>query len=43
MATFDLYALQRQRDAWFLFRDRRPELYGAIATLGGSSATKAPV
>jgi N-carbamoylputrescine amidase len=34
-ATFDLDALRRQRDGWFLFRDRRPELYGPIGTLGG--------
>jgi N-carbamoylputrescine amidase len=35
-AKFDLDALRRQRDGWFLFRDRRPELYGPIATLGGA-------
>jgi N-carbamoylputrescine amidase len=43
LTTFDLYALQRQRDAWFLFRDRRPDLYAGIATLGGTAATKASV
>jgi N-carbamoylputrescine amidase len=36
-ATFDLDELQNQRNAWGLFRDRRPELYGPIATLDGSS------
>lgn len=34
-ATFDREALRRQRAAWGLFRDRRPELYGPIATLDG--------
>jgi N-carbamoylputrescine amidase len=36
-ATFDLDELQQQRSAWGLFRDRRPDLYGPIATLDGSS------
>ena len=36
-ATFDLDALQVQRAAWGLFRDRRPDLYGPIATLDGST------
>lgn len=34
-ATFDLDELQNQRNAWGLFRDRRPDLYGPIATLDG--------
>jgi N-carbamoylputrescine amidase len=34
-ATFDRAALARQRAAWGLFRDRRPELYVPIATLDG--------
>ncbi|MFN3546097.1 MAG: N-carbamoylputrescine amidase [Mesorhizobium sp.] len=34
-ATFDRAALARQRAAWGLFRDRRPGLYGAIATSDG--------
>ena len=34
-ATFDLDALQRQRSAWGLFRDRRPDLYRPITTLDG--------
>jgi len=29
-ATFDLAALRRTRSAWGAFRDRRPELYGAL-------------
>ncbi|MDI7863482.1 N-carbamoylputrescine amidase [Rhizobiaceae bacterium n13] len=36
-ATFDLDAVERQRRAWGLFRDRRPELYDALATLDGIS------
>jgi N-carbamoylputrescine amidase len=35
MAEFDLNALAEQRDNWFVFRDRRPELYGAIASYDG--------
>jgi N-carbamoylputrescine amidase len=34
-ATFDLDALQIRRRVWGLFRDRRPDLYGAILTLDG--------
>jgi len=33
--TFDRDQLRRQRGAWGLFRDRRPELYGSIVTLDG--------
>lgn len=29
--TFDLEALEEMRFSWGLFRDRRPEMYGAIA------------
>ncbi|MCD2185376.1 N-carbamoylputrescine amidase [Rhizobium sp. GN54] len=36
-ATFDLDAIERQRRAWGLFRDRRPELYTPLATLDGIS------
>jgi N-carbamoylputrescine amidase len=35
-ATFDLEALDEQRNNWFVFRDRRPELYGALASFDGS-------
>lgn len=35
-ATFDLDATRRYRRAWGVFRDRRPEMYGAIATLDGA-------
>ncbi|CAN7657566.1 N-carbamoylputrescine amidase [Rhizobium sp. LjRoot254] len=34
-ATFDLDAIEAQRRAWGLFRDRRPELYGPLLTLDG--------
>jgi len=36
-AKFDLAALAEQRDNWFVFRDRRPELYGALTTYDGST------
>ncbi len=34
-ATFDLSATAELRDNWFVFRDRRPELYGPIVSLDG--------
>jgi N-carbamoylputrescine amidase len=34
-ATFDLDAVAEQRAAWGVFRDRRPDLYGALLTLDG--------
>jgi N-carbamoylputrescine amidase len=34
-ARFDLDDLARQRAAWGLFRDRRPELYDPLLTLDG--------
>jgi N-carbamoylputrescine amidase len=33
-ASFDLAALAEQRDNWFVFRDRRPDLYAPLLTLG---------
>lgn len=33
-ACFDLAALRQARDQWFVFRDRRPDLYGPITTHG---------
>lgn len=33
--AFDLDAVARLRDNWFVFRDRRPELYTALTTLDG--------
>jgi N-carbamoylputrescine amidase len=35
-AKFDLAELAEQRNNWFVFRDRRPELYGALTTYDGS-------
>jgi N-carbamoylputrescine amidase len=37
-ATFDRSALSALRSSWGLFRDRRPELYGALLTLDGSDS-----
>jgi N-carbamoylputrescine amidase len=37
--SFDRELLRRQRAAWGLFRDRRPELYGPIVTLDGRTGT----
>jgi len=34
-ATFDLEAIRQLRDNWFVFRDRRPELYGPLLSLDG--------
>jgi N-carbamoylputrescine amidase len=35
VATFDLEQTRRTRAAWGFFRDRRPELYGALGTADG--------
>jgi len=35
LAEFDLAAVAQLRDNWFVFRDRRPDLYGALLTLDG--------
>ncbi|KAG2495677.1 hypothetical protein HYH03_006277 [Edaphochlamys debaryana] len=35
-AELDLDSVRAERVAWGVFRDRRPELYGPLATLGGS-------
>jgi N-carbamoylputrescine amidase len=35
-ATFDLAEMAEMRASWGLFRDRRPELYGPIASLDGT-------
>ena len=34
-ATLDLDAIRARRASWGLFRDRRPDLYGALLTLDG--------
>jgi N-carbamoylputrescine amidase len=36
-ATFDRDELSEMRHAWGLFRDRRPDLYGPLLTLDGST------
>ncbi|MBK0398791.1 N-carbamoylputrescine amidase [Limibaculum sp. M0105] len=38
--SFDLDAIAELRRAWGLFRDRRPELYGALGTLDGAAPTR---
>ena len=37
LASFDLAAIAELRDNWFVFRDRRPELYAPLLTLDGQS------
>jgi N-carbamoylputrescine amidase len=34
-ASFDLEQIAATRDNWFVFRDRRPDLYGALTSLDG--------
>jgi N-carbamoylputrescine amidase len=34
VASFDLQQLASQRDNWYVFRDRRPDLYGPLLHLG---------
>lgn len=41
-ATFDLAAVRAYRDAWGVFRDRRPELYEPLLTLDGRTPPRAP-
>jgi N-carbamoylputrescine amidase len=36
LAQFDLAELAAQRDSWFVFRDRRPDLYGALTSFDGA-------
>jgi N-carbamoylputrescine amidase len=38
-ARFDLGELAALRDNWFVFRDRRPDLYGPLLSLGGRAAS----
>ena len=35
VAEFDLAELRRRRQGWFVFRDRRPELYGPLLSASG--------
>jgi N-carbamoylputrescine amidase len=39
LAQFDLAELAELRDNWFVFRDRRPDLYGALTTYDGQPPT----
>jgi N-carbamoylputrescine amidase len=39
-ATFDLDELAHRRASWGLFRDRRPDLYGPLCTLDGTSGAR---
>jgi N-carbamoylputrescine amidase len=41
-ATFDLAAIAARRDGWGVFRDRRPDLYGALLTLEGRVPVREP-
>jgi len=43
LAQFDLAAVAEQRDNWFVFRDRRPELYGALTSLDGQESAGLPI
>jgi N-carbamoylputrescine amidase len=36
VASFDLDAIAETRASWGFFRDRRPELYGALGTADGA-------
>lgn len=38
-AALDLETMRRERVAWGLFRDRRPDLYGGVLDLDGRTAT----
>jgi N-carbamoylputrescine amidase len=39
-ATFDLEALAQMRNNWFVFRDRRPDLYGNLVSLDGVTPSR---
>ena len=39
-ATFDLDAIAARRASWFVFRDRRPELYGPITSFDGHPVSR---
>jgi N-carbamoylputrescine amidase len=41
LATFDLAAIGELRRSWGVFRDRRPEMYGALMTLDGRTRSEA--
>jgi N-carbamoylputrescine amidase len=37
-AKFDLAEIEELRNNWFVFRDRRPDLYGVLTSYDGLSA-----
>ncbi|MFN7701406.1 MAG: N-carbamoylputrescine amidase [Deltaproteobacteria bacterium] len=41
LATYDLAKIHEYRASWGFFRDRRPELYGALATADGQHPVRA--
>ena len=41
LASFDLDAIAEFRRCWGVFRDRRPELYGALMTIDGKTRSAA--
>jgi N-carbamoylputrescine amidase len=41
VAKFDLAAIEELRNNWFVFRDRRPELYRVLTSYDGESVTAA--
>ena len=41
VTSLDLEAIAELRRSWGIFRDRRPELYGALLTLDGRSRSAA--
>jgi N-carbamoylputrescine amidase len=43
VSRFDLDACRAYRESWGCFRDRRPDLYGAVATLDGRSSGTARI
>jgi len=42
LAQFDLAQIAELRDNWFVFRDRRPELYGALVTHDARERVRCP-
>ena len=41
VASFDMDVIRELRRSWGVFRDRRPELYGARMTLDGKTKSAA--
>jgi len=38
-ATVDLDEVRAYRERWSVFRDRRPDVYGTLLTLGGETTS----